>query len=68
MKPEWFGFDEIPYSEMWPDDEYWLPKVLEGKKIVGSFFFDAPASLNHQAAILSHEVSEVSDFNINITN
>jgi 8-oxo-dGTP diphosphatase / 2-hydroxy-dATP diphosphatase len=62
MKPQWFLFEDIPYSEMWPDDIHWLPKVLEGKKVLGSFCFDAPASTVHQATILSHELREVDGF------
>ena len=33
MKPSWFSFDAIPYDEMFADDAYWLPLVLEGKKV-----------------------------------
>ena len=36
---EWFGFDKIPFDKMWDDDKYWLPKVLDGKKIKGKFSF-----------------------------
>ncbi len=39
MKPQWFNVDEIPYSSMWPDDKYWLPLFLEGKKFRGKFLF-----------------------------
>lgn len=39
MKPEWFLFDEIPYTEMWPDDIYWLPLFLERKKFRTEFLF-----------------------------
>lgn len=37
MAPKWFPFEEVPYDEMWPDDIYWMPKVLAGKKVVGEF-------------------------------
>ncbi|KKT40626.1 hypothetical protein A3K29_04415 [Candidatus Collierbacteria bacterium RIFOXYB2_FULL_46_14] len=40
MKPAWFPLDNIPYSEMWWDDEIWLPLVLSGKKILAGFMFD----------------------------
>ncbi len=40
MKPEWFDIDKIPYEKMFPDDKYWLPLVLEGKKIKAYFDFD----------------------------
>lgn len=40
MKPEWFDIDKIPYDNMFTDDKYWLPLVLEGKKIKAYFDFD----------------------------
>lgn len=40
MRPEWFKFKSIPYDQMWPDDRIWIPKVLEGKLLNGSFMFD----------------------------
>ena len=39
MKPRWFKFDEIPFNKMWPDDKFWLPKVLSGKKVKAGFIF-----------------------------
>lgn len=40
MNPEWFTLDNIPYGDMWDDDEYWLPKVLDGELVEGTFIFD----------------------------
>lgn len=40
MAPEWFLLNEIPYANMWQDDEHWLPQVLAGDKIWGQFSFD----------------------------
>lgn len=40
MAPEWFTTDKIPYDTMWQDDQYWLPEVLAGSKISGTFTFD----------------------------
>ena len=39
MKPQWFHIDEIPFKEMWPDDIYWMPLFLNGKKFKGKFLF-----------------------------
>lgn len=39
MRPLWFAVSEIPYDTMWPDDKYWLPLFLKGKKFTGIFFF-----------------------------
>ena len=35
----WFTLDDIPYSEMWQDDELWLPLLLEGRRFDGVFYF-----------------------------
>lgn len=40
MKPKWFDINNIPYEQMWEDDIYWLPLVIDGKKIEGKFAFD----------------------------
>jgi mutator protein MutT len=40
MFPKWFNIDEIPYDEMFSDDKYWLPLLLENKKFNGFFEFD----------------------------
>lgn len=40
MRPEWFPFHKIPYKDMWSDDPYWLPLLIEGKKFQGNFVFD----------------------------
>ena len=50
MNPSWFIVERIPYETMWPDDSYWLPKVLEGGKVKGKFTFGEGDS------ILEHEV------------
>ena len=39
MLPKWFKMNEIPFKEMWDDDRYWLPKILEGKKLKAKFTF-----------------------------
>ena len=39
MIPKWFQIEEIPYPLMWKDDFYWLPLVLQGKKIKATFNF-----------------------------
>ena len=59
MKPEWFDFDAIPYDQMWPDDSYWLPVFLAGKKFNGKFLFDRPSTAEYSSKILSQELKEV---------
>ncbi len=38
--PEWVHVDEMPYDEMWPDDEYWMPLLFDGETFEGEFLFD----------------------------
>ena len=40
MNPKWFDIKDIPYDKMFPDDKYWFPLILEGKKIRAYFEFD----------------------------
>ena len=40
MRPSWFKRADIPYTHMWPDDAIWLPLVLNGQKLHGSFLFE----------------------------
>ncbi len=35
----WFHKDALPYDNMWADDRYWLPHLIEGKKFEGVFVF-----------------------------
>lgn len=54
MRPEWFEIDKIPFSQMWPDDQYWLPLFLAGKKFNGKFVF------GKDDKILNYELKETS--------
>lgn len=39
MRPQWFSINEIPFDQMWPDDEHWFPLFLSGKNFQGVFYF-----------------------------
>jgi 8-oxo-dGTP pyrophosphatase MutT (NUDIX family) len=39
MHPEWFDKSKIPFEQMWEDDVFWLPPVLQSKKLIGNFAF-----------------------------
>lgn len=57
MKPVWFPLEKIPYDKMFPDDQYWLPLVLEGKKIKAFFDFDKNWNL------LSYKIEDLENAN-----
>lgn len=46
--PVWVGIDELPFDRMWPDDRYWLPRVLAGEVLEGEFLFDDGRLLTHR--------------------
>ncbi len=56
MRPEWFDVSSLPYDSMWRDDTFWLPLVLDGKKITADFHFD------NNDEVLSHSIKEVKSF------
>ena len=40
MRPKWFEETAIPYKQMWADDNYWLPLLLQGKSFIGRFDYE----------------------------
>lgn len=47
MVPQWFEYDQIPYGLMWPDDQHWIPMLLEGKNFEGTFHFKNPDTITN---------------------
>ena len=61
-KPKWFDIQDIPYDNMFPDDKYWLPLILEGKKVRAYFDFDKDFNLlNKKIEDLNKNISIVID-------
>ncbi|MEK7665123.1 MAG: 8-oxo-dGTP diphosphatase [Patescibacteria group bacterium] len=56
MRPRWFHIDEIPFKEMWPDDIYWMPLFLSGKKFKGKFLFREQDIILKQELFLVNEI------------
>lgn len=54
MRPQWYKISDIPYGDMWDDDELWLAQILGGKSLKGTFTFDADDKM------ISHRVTETS--------
>lgn len=44
-KPRWVDIDAVPYDQMWEDDRYWLPLLLDDRTFQGWFRFDAAAEV-----------------------
>jgi 8-oxo-dGTP diphosphatase/2-hydroxy-dATP diphosphatase len=53
MRPQWFQIVDIPYNEMWPDDQHWLPLLLSGKNFEGEFHF------RDNKTLLRHNLREI---------
>lgn len=51
MKPQWFMHADIPYESTWADDAIWLPRILQGEKLQGTFRFTEKGT-----TIRSHEL------------
>ena len=50
--PFWVPIAEVPLHEMWEDDRYWLPQVLEGQYFQGWFVFDGDKMLSKRVEFL----------------
>ena len=59
MRPEWFYHSEIPFKDMWPDDEYWFPYFLRGNFFHGTFRFkDIDTLLEHEVNVIANDCKE----------
>ena len=39
MRPQWYNIEDIPYTKMWTDDQFWFPYMLKGQMFYGYFTF-----------------------------
>lgn len=46
-EPFWCSVENIPYSQMWEDDRYWLPFLLEEKRFQAFFTFEGDRMLGY---------------------
>jgi 8-oxo-dGTP diphosphatase len=53
-KLEWFPKSKLPIDEMWADDRYWLPLMIEGVKFRGVFEFTSDSK-----SLLSHRIEQI---------
>ena len=56
MNPKWFEVDTLPFPQMWPDDIFWLPEVLRGRLVKGTFVF------GEGDAVKEHKVEKILSF------
>lgn len=54
--PFWCNESEIPYDNMWEDDQYWLPYMLQGKYIVGQFIFDDDRMVSKNVVLTEKQI------------
>lgn len=53
MRPQWFAESKIPYKQMWPDDELWIPLMLAGKLFKGRVVIENDRIKEYQLAEVS---------------
>lgn len=49
--PLFAAINDLPLDEMWPDDAVWLPWVLRGRSLTGTFFFRSGELCSHAMAL-----------------
>ncbi len=45
--PMWVKVDEIPYEQMWEDDQLWLPMMIRGERFRTRWIFDGDRMLDY---------------------
>lgn len=53
MKPQWFDFNDIPFTKMWIDDRIWFPYMFENKTFWAKFYFRG------HSVILDYQLKEM---------
>lgn len=53
MKPDWFNASNIPYDNMWPGDDKWMPVYMEGRNI------NCRIRFSKDKKVLSYNLSEI---------
>ena len=53
--PLWYPVADLPYPEMWSDDQHWLPLLLEGKRFRGRVNVEGEEALDQQIEVLPEE-------------
>ena len=48
----WTSVNQLPFEEMWDDDQFWLPQVLAGVYIKGWFSFEGEILLDYQVKVV----------------
>jgi len=48
MAPKWFKLTDIPFEKMWDDDKFWLPHIVEGRKLKARFVFREGEVINEK--------------------
>lgn len=54
-KPVWFNKNSLPFSNMWDDDKYWLPIVIEGGYFYAEFKFNGEKMIDMKIQRMSSE-------------
>ena len=45
--PLWCPIQDLPLDQMWADDQFWLPQILQNEPIRGWFYFDGARLVDH---------------------
>ncbi|KAG4075006.1 hypothetical protein HA402_014585 [Bradysia odoriphaga] len=62
MKPQWYGYDEIPFDQMWPDSRHWFPALFKTDgKFTGRYVFE---SIESDVLVEENLVEETSDTSV----
>jgi len=49
IEPKWFPINSIPYEQMWEDNSYWLPKILNGLEVDTIYLYDENGKVQEES-------------------
>ena len=57
--PIWFNKTQLPYHEMWEDDDLWIPKMMKGTPFSGRYLFEGDKMLGHDIKLIKSSNPEI---------
>jgi len=61
MAPKWFLTENIPFDQLWADDVYWYPLMLQNKLFYGVFQFQGHDNMVSQKLQVVSSLQEMED-------
>jgi ADP-ribose pyrophosphatase YjhB (NUDIX family) len=54
----WYPNNNLPYRQMFPDDEFWMSLILQGRRVEAEFILDHPPTAQNPSKVIYYSVNQ----------